>query len=333
MINDARVFQTEFVPSDVVHRDGEINYLSSTLRPILNNEPTDPAFLFGPSGTGKTCIARFTLEQLREEVIDLDTQYVNCWENHSRFKALYRILDGVQSTMDIRRQSTPTDVLLDRIRDADIEPYVVVLDEVDQLEDKSLLYDLYRIRGLSMILIANQEIELFAGIDGRLTSRLQSMSRISFDKYSVDELTSILADRVQWGLREEAITGTQLTEIAEAANGDARVAIGTLRAAAQTASQSRLDTIPDEMIEESVSEAKAEIQQKNVEKLTTDQRVLYEVVAEHEVIAPGDLYEAYRERVDNPKTERTVRNYLQKMDHYNLIVAEGENRGRRYKLA
>lgn len=333
MITDARVLQTEFVPGDIKHRDGEINYLSSTLRPILNDEPTDPSLLYGPSGTGKTCIARYTLEKLREEAIGLNTQYVNCWENHSRFKTLYHILDGIQSTVDIHRQSTPTDVLLDRVRNADKDPYVVVLDEVDQLQDKSLLYDLYRIPNLSMILIANQENELLSGLDERITSRLQAMSRIPFNKYDEDEVTSILADRVKWGLREDAITEPQLTEIARAANGDARIAIATLRAAAQRATQSQEAMITDEMVRNSVPEAKNEIQQKNEDKLTDNQRVIYEIISEHELITPGDLYEKYRERVDNPKTERTVRNYLQKMLQYNLIISEGENRGRQYRIA
>jgi len=69
MITDARVFQDEFVPSDVVPRDGEINYLSSTLRPITDGGPIEPVRMFGPSGTGKTCLAQSTVKQLREEVI------------------------------------------------------------------------------------------------------------------------------------------------------------------------------------------------------------------------------------------------------------------------
>jgi Cdc6-like AAA superfamily ATPase len=83
------------------------------------------------------------------------------------------VLEGIDRTVDIHRQSTPKGVLLDRIRDYNGPPYVVILDEVDQLEDKSLLYDLYRIRNLTMILIANQEEELFSEIGNRLTSRLR----------------------------------------------------------------------------------------------------------------------------------------------------------------
>ena len=61
MITDARVLQPEFIPSEVKHRDAEVNTLSSVLRPLINGERTDPAFLYGPSGTGKTCIAQFTV--------------------------------------------------------------------------------------------------------------------------------------------------------------------------------------------------------------------------------------------------------------------------------
>jgi hypothetical protein len=43
------------------------------------------------------------------------------------------------------------------------------------------------------------------------------------------------------------------------------------------------------------------------------------------------LYERYCEEVDEPKTKRTMRNYLTKMCQYNLIVADGENRGRTYR--
>ncbi|WP_338006581.1 Cdc6/Cdc18 family protein [Natronoglomus mannanivorans] len=206
MITDARVLQPEFIPREVTHRDGEVNALSSVLQPILNGHSADPAFLHGPSGVGKTCIAQFTVERLRENVVDLNHQYVNCWEDYSRFKTLYTLLDGINKTVDIHRQSTPKDLLLDRLRDYNGPPYVVILDEVDQLEDKTLLYDLYRIPDLTMILIANNEEGVFADVDNRINSRLANATRIHFRQYQHDELVAILRDRVRWGLNPNAIT-------------------------------------------------------------------------------------------------------------------------------
>ena len=104
MITDARVFQPEFIPREVVYRDAEINELSRALRPLIHNDPPETSFLSGPSGTGKTCLARYTL---------------------------------------------------DRLHDYSVSPYVVILDEVDQLQDTSILYELYRTRGVLMVMIAN----------------------------------------------------------------------------------------------------------------------------------------------------------------------------------
>lgn len=330
MIADARVLDPEFIPNDVVHRDAEINLLSSVLRPVTNGETTDPAFIHGPSGTGKTCIAQYTLDKLRESVIALNTQYVNCWEYHSHFDSLYHVLEGVGKTLDIHRQSTPQTLLLDRLHDYDGPPYVVILDEVDQLDDLDVLYELYRTPNLSMILIGNQEEQFFSRLDGRVASRLRTSARIEFDHYGNDELIAILEDRVRWGLHPDAIDESQLRDIADAAAGDARVAIGILRTAARQANQHSTETITDQFIMDAIPEAKAEITQKNIEKLTDDQRILYEIISDAGDIAPGDLYERYEERADDPKTKRMVRNYLTKLVHYNLIEAVGKDRGRIY---
>ena len=330
MIANGRVLRPEFVPQDVVHRDAEVHHLSSALRPITEGEPGETALLCGPSGVGKTCIARFTVERLREEALGVDRQYVNCWEDYSRFKILYRLLEGLGRAFDVHRKSTPKDELLERLRTHEGPPYVVILDEVDQIEDTSVLYDLYRTPGLTMVLVANGEEELFARLDDRLVSRLQTATRVHFEKYGLNELVSILEDRVRWGLQEGAITADQLATIADAAAGDARVAIGALRTAARQADQQDSESVSDETIREAVPEAKAEIEQKNTEKLTSDQQTLYEIIVEDGGIAPGELYDRYEKRVGDPKTKRMVRNYLQKLCHYNLVVAEGDNRGRTY---
>ncbi|WP_458209291.1 Cdc6/Cdc18 family protein [Haladaptatus sp. NG-SE-30] len=331
MIRDARVLQPQFVPEEVEHRNSEVNALSNTLRPIMDGQTGETSLLLGPSGAGKTCIANYTVERLRENVLDIDTQYVNCWQEYTRFQVLYRILEGIGKTVDIHRRSTPKDELLDRLQEHDGPQFVVILDEVDQLEDKSVLYDLYRMRNVSMILITNREEELFTQLDGRLTSRLQTCVRIPFEKYHLDELVSILRARAQRGLSEDAIGTEQLNLIADAAAGDARVAIGILRNAARCADQTGEDRITTEIVRDAVPTGRHEVRQKTVEQLNPHQRALYEILQDEGELDPGELYDAYTERVDDPKTKRTVRNYLAKMDHYRLVVADGKNRARTYR--
>jgi Cdc6-like AAA superfamily ATPase len=65
--------------------------------------------------------------------------------------------------------------------------------------------------------------------------------------------------------------------------------------------------------------------------LSPHQRVTYRVIEEHGKIAPGELIEEYRERVDDPKSNRTIRNYLNKLERYDLVAAEGTTRDRMYR--
>ena len=332
MIRDARVLQPEFVPHEIQHRDAEVNQLTNALDPVVDGERGDTAFLFGPSGVGKTCIAQYTVEQLREAVVDIEYQYVNCWQNYSRFRALYRILEGVDRTIDVHRGSTPHDELLARLREYDGPPFVVVLDEVDQLQDSAVLYDLYRVPNLSMILVANREEQLFVDLDDRVVSRLQSARRIRFDHYAEAELVAIMRDRADWGLEPGAVTDDLLRRIADAAAGDARVALGILRNATRDAARAGADGIDDAVVDDAIPDARREIRRTTVETLTPHQRTLYDVLDEFGRQGAGELYARYEERVDDPMTRRTVRNYLSKMIQYDLVVAEGENRARTYRL-
>ncbi len=125
MIRDARVLRAGFVPSEIEHRDAEVNHLSTVLQPITDGEPADTAVVTGASGVGKTCISKFVTERLREEVLDVEATYVNCWRNFTRYRTLYQILDDLGQTIDIHRQSTPHDELVDRLQQYEVHrPHV-----------------------------------------------------------------------------------------------------------------------------------------------------------------------------------------------------------------
>ena len=330
MIVDGRVLCEDFVPGDVVHRHDEVRRLSAGLEPLLVGGRPETAFLFGPTGAGKTCIARYTLEQLHTEAPSVRVAYVNCWQEYTRFRVLYSLLDAIDRAFDVHR-STPKDELFDRLWDADDAPIVAILDEVDQLAETEVLYDLHRLPHVSLVLVANREEELFAGFDDRVRSRLRAGRRIQFDRYGTDELVAILDERVRLGLEPDAVSQAELLTIADAAAGDARVGIGILRSAAQRATNRGLDELTDDLLEAAIPDARTEIRQTTVESLPDHQRTLYEIVQETGEIEPGDLYATYEARVEQPKTRRTLRNYLTKMVHYDLIEAVGEKRGRTYR--
>jgi orc1/cdc6 family replication initiation protein len=332
MIRDARVLRAGFVPREVEHRDAEVNHLSSVLEPITNGDPADTAVVTGPSGTGKTCISKFVTERLREEVLDVEATYVNCWRNYTRFRALYQILDDIGATIDIHRQSTPHDELIDRLQQHDGPRTVVILDEADQLEDPSVIYDLHSLPQFAIICIANKEEELFSRVDDRLVSRLRSSEHVRMDKYHDEQLYDILSARAKWGLEEDVVDDDQLYRIADAAAGDARLAIGILRTAANKADRENRGQITGDILLDAAEDARAQIRQKSLDSLTPHQRAVYDIVRDRGPLSPSEIHDRYSEEVDDPRTKRTVRSYLSKMAQYNLLEAKGTSRDREYSL-
>lgn len=330
MITDRRALADDFIPHEVVHRDPEIQVLADTLEPIIKGDEGRDSFLFGPPGTGKTCISQYVIEQLEQENPELRYQYINCWEDYSRFRVLYEALRGVGRTLDVHRQSTPTDELLSRLKDNLDRPYVLILDEVDQLDDDKVLYDLYTLPNITLIMIATKETALHR-IDERIRSRLMGAERIGFESYDADQLTDILSDRAEWGLHPGAIDKSKLRKIALSADGDARIAIAILRNAAQKAESQGEDEITRDIIQDAVPDAREEDREKSIDMLNKHQQKLYEIIEDEGIVEPGDLYSRYKKEVDDPKSERALRKYLNKMIHYNVIDAEGEGRWRRYK--
>jgi len=329
MIQDARVLQDDHLPREIVHRHEEMSQLATALEPVVEGDRPQHALLTGPSGAGKTCIARATLERLQEQVLDVHAAHVDCWLHPNDFRILYKLLETLGKTSEIHR-STPVDRLLERLGAVE-KPFLIVLDEADQIDDPDLLRRLYAIPELTMILITNHERDLFRPLDERLQSRLRSSDTIEFSSYTHDELVSILADRVEWGLADDALSSEQLDRIAEAACGNARDAISILRSAARHAERDGNERIRESDIDRAIPQARAELRQKSLDRLTDHQLAVYQVLRDAEELMPKEVMPRYSERVDDPKSKRTIRKYLRKLEQYNLVESSGQGPSKTYQ--
>lgn len=331
VIEDARVLTADFLPNRMVHRDPQVKQIKRNLEPMLEDQPPRNMLLYGPPGTGKTTMTEYVVDELQKHSSEVLAGSVNCWRYPSRFKVYYNLLQELGVNL-IHRTGTPTDELVDKFRSkVSKRPSIIILDEVDQIENERILYDFAREENIALVMIANKETALY-DVDDRIRSSLEGTREVKFPAYDTDELVDILLDRRKWGLRNEAVERAQLRKIASRADGDARIAINALRIAAEEAEDRDLEEITGEVISEALPEAEKQNKSKSIEKLNNHQEVLYEIINEEEKISPGDLYDKYREEVDEPKVERTLRKYLNKMDHYNVIESEGEGRWRKYRV-
>ena len=332
VIKDLRVLTEEFIPSRILHRDGQMKTLRDCLLPVLKGVRARDSFLVGTPGTGKTCISTYVVEELKKQCPVL-TSYVNCWVSSSRFKILYTILQ--EFGLFVHRKGVPTDELLDTLlHKVEGKSCVVILDEADQIEDFRVLYDL--LQGVvSLIMISNSETALEAA-DPRVRSRLASTEQIHFPPYSVREVTDILKDRKEWGLLPGAIKNSQLETIAELSGGDARMALAILSHAAQKAEQADLEKIPDSFIEDSHSRALSHTKERPLEKLTPHQKIILEIIKEKGKINSGELFSILEKNSEKEKLERivdrTFRKHMERLVRQGLVSASGEGRWREYSI-
>lgn len=315
MIRDGTVFDDDHLPREIVGRNAHMNEVTTALAPLEHGFEGENRFLFGPSGAGKTTVAKAAVRELRRELLDLPHAYVNCWQSYTKnavLDCLATDLVGAAVSRNASNRELTTTVQR-------------------QLDEPGVLYDLHQISGLSWIAIANREIDLFAGLEERIRSRMSVGFRVTFDNYGDETITEILDRRARAGLGSGVVSVEVLERISRLSDGDARTAIIALRVAVRKASEASLSSIPVRLVEESVLAAGEEVRQKTISKLNHHQRVIFEVLESDGPLIQKELYKRYSANHDDPVTLRYLREkHLPKLEHYGLIETERNGSGKRY---
>ncbi|WP_049909956.1 Cdc6/Cdc18 family protein [Natrinema gari] len=336
LISNRRVLRTEIPPEEMHLREGQIDHLRSVLEPIQYGQRVDGAFIYGPPGGGKTHAAQMLVRRLKQAADHVRTTHIDCWNHNTHSAIVTQLLEGLGGV------AAPSNAagyaLMDQLRDNLESPYVVILDEADQIEDDRTLYELHECPRVSVICIANDYGEFFDPLDMRVESRLNAYQPIEFPKYNNDQLETILEGRIRNGVRPGAVPDSVVATIVDVSHNDARKAIDNLRKALDRADARGRDVVTEAIVREVAPETERELVEKTFSKLTRRQRVLYEILVEDGGrLSIGEVYEQFRERYDagdgDMPTQRTAKRQLKKLSHYDIIGWAGENSARRYWAA
>jgi cell division control protein 6 len=345
---------TSWRPSNILHRDEQINDLASILAPSLKGNDPSNVFLYGSVGTGKTLIVKHVTEELRnvaaEEEIDLNILYINC-KMKKVADTEYRLLAKLARQLgeDVPSTGLPTDEIYNRFFEAlkDQKGVVIIaLDEIDALVKKvgdEFLYNLTRINDdleetrVSILGISN-DLNFTEYMDSRVKSSL-SEEEIIFPPYNALELTEILRERTKKGFVENVLQDgviSKCSALAAQEHGDARRALDLIRVAGELAERQN-----DERIEKRhVDKAQDKIERDRVVETVRSQPkhsklVLYTILdmtEDDEEIATGDVYSEYKELCDDVDvselTQRRVSGLISELDMLGVINAKVISKGR-----
>jgi cell division control protein 6 len=270
------VLEENHLPEHMLHCESRIAEIEDYLSPIIRRQRPMHLWLYGDPGTGKTATARYVLEKMQRKS-GVKGTYVNCWQHDS----LYSILDYITAELRIlRAEEQRTTRKLEKFRQyIKQEPFLMILDEMDKPSPKeraSIIYSFCSLPKVGLISISNSCDPLFE-LDARVRSRLNPVL-VAFESYTCDELTAILTERAEESLAEGSFSDKTLSQIATFSNGDARMALQTLKRAAWLAERDRASKITDTHVRKAWSSTRELKTQYLLGKLTRDHRILYEKI-------------------------------------------------------
>ncbi|MFX1282014.1 MAG: Cdc6/Cdc18 family protein [Promethearchaeota archaeon] len=368
IIKDDQVFEPNFIPECLVHRENELTLLANHFKSILYKNsmiPGKQVIIQGPVGLGKTVVVKqfgLTLEtychaKSEASIANLSYFHMNCRRQRSWYLILTSILTQLVPAFPIRGFSVDEllTYLVKIIKERN-QGLLICLDEIDYLLSESkgqdVLYSLTRHHEgvnqseqvqISLILVTrNPHFQKF--LDPALLSSL-SQRVIVFKPYTTIQLFDILSLRAHQGLHERTYSNDILKAIADLAyeNGDARYAIELLWRSAKVAEQEESQSIDFEHIRKAQVSIFPIKQSIIIDLASQLKKVLFALalLLNHEknraFVTTNELRNKYneicKETQEKPRKQTQFWNYLQNLAELGLIKLQVQNRHQNGKSA
>lgn len=355
VFNRREALLEEWTPEELVGRDEEIQRYHAALQPVINNETPSNIFLYGKSGVGKTAATRYLLETLEKDASDIDgldlhTIEINCDGLNTSYQVAVTLVNELRDPANQISntgypQASVYQFLFDEI-DRIEGTVLVVLDEVDHIEDDSLLYKLPRARSngdlsetrLGVIGISND-----LGFRNQLSSKVRSSlceKEVSFSAYNAQELQLVLKQREAVAFQDDVLEDGVVEMCAAYGakdSGDARQALDLLLEAGDVAREFGDDHVSESHVREARQRLQTDQVVEGIRNYSDHgQLVLYALTALAEdgdtPVRTKTVLDAY-ERIAadhgvNPVSERSVRDYLSELDQLGIVSSTEYNHGK-----
>jgi len=355
IFNRREALLEEWTPEELVGRDKEIQRYHAALQPVINGETPSNIFLYGKSGVGKTAATRYLLEILEEDAQDIDgldlhTIEINCDGLNTSYQVAVTLVNELRDPANQISntgypQASVYQFLFDEI-DRIGGTVLIVLDEVDHIEDDSLLYKLPRARSnsdlsetkLGVIGISND-----LGFRNQLSSKVRSSlceKEVSFSAYNAQELQLVLKQREEVAFQDDVLEDGVIEMCAAYGakdSGDARQALDLLLEAGDVVREYGDDRVTESHVREARQRLQTDQIVEGIRNYSDHgQLVLYALTSLAEEgdtpVRTKTVLETYEHIAGNhgvdPVSERSVRDYLSELDQLGIVSSTEYNHGK-----
>jgi Cdc6-related protein, AAA superfamily ATPase len=178
VIANAHALREDILPEELVHRGEKFDLLMTALQSLEPDTLGDDARIFGPSGAGKTTMAKMAAREIEGQLMSVETAHVDCLSHSTTTAALHNICATLGVDGGLAYRSSSVAEYRDSLAGFE-RPTLVIVDEADHLDCLDLIHVLYELSHVSVITISNREESLLKRADDRTASRLRSGVRFS----------------------------------------------------------------------------------------------------------------------------------------------------------
>jgi cell division control protein 6 len=210
IIKNEDVLNYEYVPKILPFREGQVQEIAESIKPMLEERKGTNLFIFGAPGIGKTASIKWVLRELDEHTDEIIPLYVNCWNLKTKYFIFMEMANKLKISFIAGKSAEHVlQQLVYRLKDKKI---VFVFDEVDKAEDSDFLYQIIESFPKSTILLASNVRDYTINMDPRIKSRMMIRS-LEFKPYTISEINKILSERVKIALKSDVLDPSLIKQI------------------------------------------------------------------------------------------------------------------------
>ena len=151
--HDRDVLREDYHPEKIVGRDNELREYISALQPVINGDQPSNIFLYGKAGVGKTACTGYLLSKLQIDAeqynVDMRVIRTNCEDLSTSYQVSVQLINELRSAEEQVTTGYSTRQVYEMLweeLDSVGGTILIVLDEVDHIDDDSILYQIPRAR-------------------------------------------------------------------------------------------------------------------------------------------------------------------------------------------
>lgn len=307
----------EYLPKELPFRENQQKYLAECIQLLLAGRLGKNILITGKPGIGKTAATKWVLREMEEKGLDEKAKplYINCWKKDSKHKILLEICSQLGYKWTHNKN---TDELFQEVaKIINKTAAVIVLDEVDKLDSKQVVYQLLEDLNRKCIFLITNEEDWLANLDDRLRSRLVPET-VEFKAYSAIETSKILKLRSDHAFVKGVWNDEAFELITEHAmdKRDIRLGLFLLRETGNIAESKASRQITEKHALEAIKKV-CNFTSKDKHEVSEEEQKILELIKGNENKTSREIYQFYNEKEN--KSYRTFHRKLKALEEAGLI--------------